>query len=306
MRIEFCVLSLALVAAVSCSERLEELNSFGIYPDADFEISVDETRGQFNIRWTADEGGCLHTEMQSDTSQILYVTACNEVTVTAEGNDMLKGCNCRCEPGAISIRRLSDSSFRLGFISDSDEDICVVLNAGNLEHHFYVRAREVIPVEQILVDVDGTVWTVDAQEYRGARHYKPFITDPDDGSVHGDAMGYSIVSGKPFVWVTHNYLASVRIAGFRPENTSMRTVDFVCTKARWYEVEKDYGSDSSNRLDKDISAAMGMTFKAGCMCPSISNFFLCMDCTLSASKGNGTKVRKEFVCGLMIGGDLSD
>jgi len=276
------------------------------YPTSDFDVTVEEERCSFKLKWKLEEDGSLHTEQQSDTSQTLYVTKWNKITVHAIGGASFEGCNCICSSDAVKIERLDDDSFSISWRKNAQEPVRIHLKAGEYSRSFSVFSREVIAMDWLLVDVDGKLWRVPGQAYKGIRYYKPYIDDPDDftgtSSKRGDAMGSFVVEDRPYMWVVKQYEATVRVVGFEPENTSMRNVDFATTTAKYYESAHGYGTDSSNKLNKDLSEFVGMTFKSRCINWDWAGFFLCMHCTVSALDADKHKTTREFLCGLMGGG----
>ena len=294
----------AFAAICSCTKKVIDENPVYDYPTASFDVRVSEKRCDFELLWELDENGNLCTRDQSDTSQTLYVTAWNTVIIETSGASSFEGCNCRSFSDAVDVQRVDDKTFLLKYSADSEkEDVRISLRAGEDSLSFFVRSKEIIPLEKIMVEAEDSIWTVCAADYKGAHKLKMYYKYSEDPSIYGDAMGYFSRTGMDYGRMRDNYVVKSKVVAFEPENTSMRNVYFVGTKGNWNAGMNCFFADTSNKLNIDISELVEMPLESKCFSFFLSDpvFFVCIYTVIQAvrQEGNETKTAsKEFLCAL--------
>lgn len=200
-----------------------------------FTLSAEETRGdtQYVFPWTVSKTGV--TDSVKEELDEMTVTSFNTITFTAkpDGGGDFPGVNVRSSNvGAVQVSMKGNTQFSLKYIGDGESTITVWNGneGGNTTVTFNVQARKTIPVEGLLVRIDGKEYTIKAvtaptwQELYQAMRDNPFYTVPylsDEKVQHIYGVSWYSFYTKEEV----NPL-KVEILHLVPENTTYRRLNF--------------------------------------------------------------------------------
>lgn len=249
----------ALFAAMlSCSkeaipENPEEKNFSG----ADFNVTVNETRCYLECSYPVSGDGSIGNGGHGDP----VVTGWNTVTLALSSDDpSFDGANVSSSnTSAISVTRMDDRSYMLGYVGDGEADIRV-WNTSR-EVRFRLSSRESVPLEGILMRVDGKEFTVRADNTMPSPFDKdsPYLWGPE--RVKEDMVYFSdLTDGRPY---------EIEIVDLVPSNTSWRgiarfmvvnTGSFSSDTSEWFTgagsddviIEKNDMRDASSILGKKV------------------------------------------------------
>ena len=134
--------------------------------EAGFSLKGTEKRsdGEYVLPWTISKGGVMDSELEELDE--LAITPFNTFTFEAVPDNAsgFPGINAKTDNGCVKIERKGQSSFSISYVSDGDATIKVWNGneGGNTAVTFKVQARKTIPVEGLLVLVDGKEYTIKA------------------------------------------------------------------------------------------------------------------------------------------------
>ena len=160
-----------LAGAVVVACRKDPLDEFNpkteTIAEAGFSLKGKETRsdGTYVLPWTISKGGVVDSELEELDE--LAITPFNTFTFEAvpeSASATFPGINAKTDNGCIKLERKGQSSFSISYVSDGDATIKVWNGneSGNTAVTFKVQARKTIPVEGLLVLVDGEEYTIKA------------------------------------------------------------------------------------------------------------------------------------------------
>ena len=228
---------LAMGSLTSCKkDPLDEFNpKTETIVEAPFSLKGKETRsdGTYVLTWTISKGGVMDSELEELDE--LAITPFNTFTFEAvpeSASATFPGINARTDNTCIKLERKGQNSFSISYVSDGDATIKVWNGneGGNTAVTFKVQARKTIPVEGLLVRIDGEEYTIKAvtaptwQELYKAMRDNPFYTVPylsDEKVQHIEGVSWYSFYTKEEV----NPL-KVEILHLVPENTTYRRLNF--------------------------------------------------------------------------------
>lgn len=229
---------LAMGSLTSCKkDPLDEFNpKTETIAEAPFSVKGTEKRsdGGYVLPWTISKGGVVDSELEELDE--LAITPFNTFTFEAvpeSASATFPGINAKTDNACIKLERKGQSSFSISYVSDGDATIKVWNGneGGNTAVTFKVQARKTIPVEGLLVRIDGEeealikvagpTW----MDYIQQRRDYPFCTVkylPDD------KIKYPIKD----MWEAFSYydredlnLRKLEILHIQPENTTFRRLN---------------------------------------------------------------------------------
>ena len=237
---------LAMGSLTSCKK--DPLNEFNpkteTIVEAPFSLKGKETRsdGTYVLPWTISKGGVMDSELEE--LDALAITPFNTFTFEAvpDNTSGFPGINARTDNACIKIERKGQSSFSISYVSDGDATIKVWNGneGGNTAVTFKVQARKTIPVEGLLVRIDGEEYTIKAvtaptwQELYQTMRDNPFYTVPylsDEKVQHIEGVSWYSFYTKEEV-----NPVKVEILHLVPENTTYRRLNF--SKANSSEISE--------------------------------------------------------------------
>lgn len=227
---------LAMGSLTSCKkDPLDEFNpKTDTIAEAPFSLKGTEKRsdGGYVLTWdiTKTTVDCVQEELDE-----LAITPFNTFTFEAvpeSASATFPGINARTDNACIKLERKGQSSFSISYVSDGDATIKVWNGneGGNTAVTFKVQARKTIPVEGLLVRIDGEEYTIKAvtaptwQELYKAMRDNPFYTVP---YLSGDKIQY-VEGVSRFSYYTKEEVnpLKVEILHLVPENTTYRRLNF--------------------------------------------------------------------------------
>jgi len=248
---------LALAALMLGVLAMGSLTSCKKDPNAEFNPPVDDSlvAAPFTLKGTekrSDGGYVLTWDITKTTVDCvqeeldeLAITPFNTFTFEAvpeSASATFPGINARTDNACIKLERKGQGSFSISYVSDGDATIKVWNGneGGSTTVTFKVQARKTIPVEGLLVRIDGKEYTIKAvtaptwQELYQTMRDNPFYTVPylsDEKVQHIYGVSWYSFYTKEEV----NPL-KVEILHLVPENTTYRRLNF--SKANSSEISE--------------------------------------------------------------------
>ena len=231
------VMMLAGAVVVACQkDPLDEFNpKTETIAEAGFSLKGKETRsdGTYVLPWTISKGGVMDSELEELDE--LAITPFNTFTFEAvpeSASATFPGINAKTDNAYVKLECKGQNSFSISYVSDGDATIKVWNGneGGNTAVTFKVQARKTIPVEGLLVRIDGEEYTIKAvtaptwQELYKAMRDNPFYTVP---YLSGDKIQY-VEGVSRFSYYTKEEVnpLKVEILHLVPENTTYRRLNF--------------------------------------------------------------------------------
>lgn len=227
---------LAMGSLTSCKkDPLDEFNpKTDTIAEAPFSVKGTEKRsdGGYVLTWdiTKTTVDCVQEELDE-----LAITPFNTFTFEAvpeSASATFPGINAKTDNACIKLERKGQSGFSISYVSDGDATIKVWNGNedGNTAVTFKVQARKTIPVEGLLVRIDGEKYTIKAvtapswQELYQTMRDNPFYTVP---YLSGDKIQY-VEGVSRFSYYTKEEVnpLKVEILHLVPENTTYRRLNF--------------------------------------------------------------------------------
>lgn len=157
------LVGLALAGALVTSCRKDPLDlvnpKVDKLPEAGFSLEGTEKRsdGEYVLPWTISKAGGVDSVLEELDE--LTLTPYNTFTLEAvpDNENGFPGINARTDNSCIKLERLDQNRFAMAFLGDGEATVKVWNGneAGNTTIEFKVKARGNIPVEGLLVLVDG-------------------------------------------------------------------------------------------------------------------------------------------------------
>ena len=155
------VMMLAGAVVVACQkDPLADVNpNAQNLSEAGFSLKGTEKRseGTYVLPWTISKGGAVDSELEELDE--LAITPFNTFTFDAVPDNAsgFPGINAKTDNACIKLERKNQNSFSISYVSDGDATITVWngIQSGQTTITFKVQARKTIPVEGLLVLIDG-------------------------------------------------------------------------------------------------------------------------------------------------------
>ena len=292
------ILLAGAVVVSSCKkDPLDEFNpKTETIAEAPFSLKGKETRsdGTYVLPWTISKGGVMDSELEELDE--LAITPFNTFTFEAVPDNAsgFPGINARTDNACIKLERKSQGSFSISYVSDGDATIKVWNGneGGNTAVTFKVQARKTIPVEGLLVRIDGKeevlMKAVQGRDWNGLGtsmkktffYTVPYLSDDKTSNIISTGDSWTLEEIYSCYDREDLNLHKVEILHLVPENTTFRRLNqsyvaggssyvvskmFCAGEYDWFDDEIRYAALHEYKLKNgtDINILYGKSFFFG-------------------------------------------